>query len=100
MLRERLAEVRSDHDDTQQDLADKLSVSVHAVRSWEQGKSSPSHELLVIICKIYNVSSDYLLGISDVRPIYGQNKNPERFSQEELSEIEKYKEFLLWKRKK
>ena len=100
MIGERLAEVRNDHDDTQQILADKLSVAVHTVRSWEQGKSSPSHETLVAICKLYNVSADYLLGLSDTRPIYGQNKSPEKFSQEELSELEKYKGYLIWKRKK
>lgn len=100
MIGERLAQVRSDHDNTQQDLADKLNVSIHSVRSWEQGKSSPSHETLVIICKLYKVSSDYLLGLTDIRPSYGQNKNSEKFSVEELLELEKYKDFLIWKRKK
>ena len=100
MVGERLAQVRTDHDDTQQTLAEKLNVSVHSVRSWEQGKSSPSHETLIEICKLYAVSSDYLLGITDLRPSYGQNKNSEKFTQEELSELEKYKDYLIWKRKK
>ena len=41
MIGERLAEIRKDHGDRQYDLAQKLNVTVSAVRSWEQDKSSP-----------------------------------------------------------
>ncbi len=49
MIGERLAEVRKDHGDYQDDLAEKLHVSNYAVANWEQGKSNPSHELPVAI---------------------------------------------------
>ena len=39
MIGERLAEIRKDHGDNQDDLARKLNVSVFAIRSWEQEKS-------------------------------------------------------------
>ena len=61
MIGERLAEVRKDHNDRQADLAQKLHVTLYTVRSWEQEKSAPSHEMLVRICRLYQVSSDYLL---------------------------------------
>lgn len=35
MIGERLAEIRKDHGDNQDDLARKLNVSVFAIRSWE-----------------------------------------------------------------
>lgn len=60
---ERLAEVRKDHHDTQAVLAEKLNVSVTTVRSWEKEKSSPSHDALVVICRLYRISADYLLGL-------------------------------------
>lgn len=41
MIGERLAEVRKDHGDTQAALAKRLRVTLSAVRSWEQEKSSP-----------------------------------------------------------
>ena len=66
MVGERLAEIRKDHDDTQAALAKKLNVSVTTVRSWEQEKSSPSHDALVAICRLYRISADYLLGLSEV----------------------------------
>ena len=77
MIGERLAEVRRDHNDTQETLAAHLKVSVFTVRSWEQEKSSPAHEILVTICKMYRVSSDYLLGLSNVDPSYIQRRRLE-----------------------
>ena len=99
VIGERLAEIRGDYGDTQASLAKKLHVTHFTVSSWEQGKSSPSHEMLVSICKLYQVSSDYLLGLSDVDPVYIQRKRLEVFTTEELKELAKYEEFLLWKRK-
>ena len=68
MIGERLAEIRKDHGDRQADLAQKLHVTLYTVRSWEQEKSALSHEMLVRICRLYQVSSDYLLGLSDYDP--------------------------------
>lgn len=100
MIGERLAELRKDHGHKQADLADILHVALHTVRSWEQDKSSPSHETLIAICRLYNVSSDYLLGLSNVDPVYEQNRRRELFSPEELEEIRDYEAYLLWKKRK
>lgn len=98
MIGERLSEVRKDHGDTQSSLAKKLNVSVATVRSWEQEKSSSAHEILVTICKMYRVSSDYLLGLSNVDPSYIQRRRLESFTQQELEELAEYERFLLWRR--
>lgn len=65
MLGERLQEIRRDHKETQQQLADYLHVSLGAVRTWERNISSPDHDTFVRICKKYDVSADYLLGLID-----------------------------------
>jgi transcriptional regulator with XRE-family HTH domain len=96
---ERLSEIRKDHNDTQATLADYLKVSVSAIRSWEQEKSSPPHDMLVSICRHYQVSADYLLGLSDVDPAYIQRQRLERFTKEELAELKNYEAFLEWKKK-
>ena len=98
MIGERLSEVRKDHSDTQASLAEKLNVSLSAIRSWEQEKSSPPHEMLVSICKLYQISSDYLLGLSNVDPSYVQRRRLELFIQHELEALEEYEIFLIWKR--
>ena len=100
MLGERLAGIRGDHDDTQSALADKLNVSVSTVRSWEHNNSTPSNEILVQICKMYDVSADYLLGITDFDPLYTQRKRQLRVTEQEQQELKRYEQYLIWKRKK
>lgn len=100
MIGERLAEVRKDNGDKQADLARKLSVSLAAVRSWEQDKSSPSHDVLVHICQLYQISSDYLLGISNIDPIYVRQRYENQLSDEDMRELRDFREYLLWKRKR
>ena len=99
MIGERLAEVRKDHGDTQAALAKRLRVTLSAVRSWEQEKSSPSHEMLVAICRLYHISSEYLLGLSNVDPAYEQRKRISAFSQKELDMLRDYEKYLLWRQR-
>ena len=99
MIGERLAEIRKDYRHTQQDLADLLHVSTPAVRAWEQEKSAPSHEMLIAICKLYHVSSDYLLGLSSNDPRYERNITLSRLTKEELREMADFEAYLLWRRK-
>ena len=100
MIGERLSEIRKDHGDTQADLAKQLNTSVYAIRSWEQEKSSPSHEMLIDICQWYQVSSDYLLGLTDMDPAYRKNRQNVALTSEEIRELRRFEEFLLWQRKR
>lgn len=94
MKGDRLADVRSFHGDTQASLAAKLNVTRHTIASWEQEKSSPSHEMLVKICELYDVSSDFLLGIT-------RTERPKGFTrEEEAALLKEFEEFLKWRRKK
>ena len=95
MLGERRQEVRKDNGDTQQSLADKLHVSLHAVRCWEQNKSDPSHETLVTICRLYHVSSDYLLGLTDEDTSYAGHRR-RRLSIENQAIVKRFENFLLF----
>ena len=100
MIGERLSEIRKDYGDKQADLAQKLYVTVSTIRSWEQEKSSPSHDMLVKICRLYHVSSDYLLGLSNVDPAYLKYQQINNFTPKELAELKEYGEYLMWKRRK
>ena len=100
MVGERLAEIRKDHGDRQIDLAAKLNVSKETIKSWEHENSSPSHSDLVTICRLYHVSADYLLGLTDDDPLFGEKRREARFTPEERAEIRAFEEFLLYKRKK
>lgn len=50
---------------SQMALAKILGISQQTIGSWETGRTSPDLETLVKIAKFFNVSTDYLLGISD-----------------------------------
>ena len=99
MIGERLAEIRKDHNDTQKDLAEKMNVVVHTVSSWEQEKSEPNHEMLVKICRLYGVSADYLLGLSDVDPAYIRRR-AETLSREDQVMLRQMEDFLRWRNRK
>ena len=52
---------------THQELADKLGVSRQAVSWYYFGKRQPNFEKLIEISEFFDVSTDYLLGVSEFR---------------------------------
>ncbi len=62
---QRLKELRKEKDLSQAELAKEIGVSQRSVSSWETGFRQPDFETLEILAKYFNVTTDYLLGISD-----------------------------------
>ena len=63
MLGERLYDLRKDHWMTQQDLAEYLNCSVATISSYENGHTEPNDDVKLKLCRLFNVSADYLLGV-------------------------------------
>ena len=63
---ERFNELLQTSGKSQVEIAKAISVSKQCVTDYKSGKSFPSLETLCLLCKVLDVSSDYLLGISDV----------------------------------
>ena len=61
----RIKELRKEKGLTQKELAKLVSKSETGVASWEQGLSEPNVNDIRLLCKIFNVSADYLLGLED-----------------------------------
>lgn len=57
----------ADHGITHQTLADQLGKSRQAISYYCDGSSSPDWETIVEIANYFSVSTDYLLGITDVK---------------------------------
>ena len=50
---------------TQQQLAYKIGLVKGSISAYEQSAKYPSIEILIKLCNLFNVSADYLLGLSD-----------------------------------
>ncbi len=61
----KIKELREELKITQKTLAEKVGKSPTAVASWEQGLSEPCVNDLRRLCEIFEVSADYLLGLTD-----------------------------------
>lgn len=61
MFNKRLRGMRMKRHFTQQNMADKLEISLNAYQKYEQAERSPSLDCLVAIADILDVSTDYLL---------------------------------------
>lgn len=62
---DRLWSLRTAANMTQQELADTINASRRAVIKWEQGKAQPTCESIAALVVYFNVSADYLLGLTD-----------------------------------
>ena len=64
-LANRLAELRKQKGLSQEELADRLGVSRQAISKWERGEASPDTDNLIELAKIYEISLDELVGLSN-----------------------------------
>ncbi len=61
----RIKELRIDNDLKQQVVAENCNITQRKVSFIENGVTEPNLEDLRNICKFYNVSADYILGLPD-----------------------------------
>ena len=62
---ERIKALRKQNGMTQEKLADYLCVSYQAVSKWECGLTNPDLSLIAPLTKLFNISADELLGITE-----------------------------------
>ena len=65
MYLRRLRDLREDNDSKQEYVANILTITRQQYQLYESGKRSLPIEKLIIICKLYSVSADYVLELSD-----------------------------------
>lgn len=64
-MKEKLRLLRKEKGVSQKIVASVIGVTLSAYSNYEQGLREPSNEILVKLCKYFNVTSDYLLGLED-----------------------------------
>ena len=76
---DKLRALRMEKKLTQNDLAARLGIVGASVSSYEKNKQYPSVEVLIQLCQTFDVSADYLLGLSD-----DKNFNTSTLTEEQL----------------
>lgn len=80
MISHRLRVARKSNKLTQEQLANKVQTTKGTISNYENGYSTPSNEMLVLLANVLNTSSDYLLGVTDnPTPPAQQDKDEEEF---------------------
>lgn len=57
--------LRQDHDLTQKQIAEMLGVAQTTYSQYELEKRPMPIDYLIALCNFYNVSADYMLGLSE-----------------------------------
>ncbi|MBP1926103.1 transcriptional regulator with XRE-family HTH domain [Sedimentibacter acidaminivorans] len=65
-LNERIRQLRLEHNLTAKKLGEILNLSESSISLYECGKRTPNKDLILKMSYYFNVSTDYLLGKSDV----------------------------------
>lgn len=85
---ERLKQVRENNNLTREDLANKLNISYSAISKYETNIRFPDQETLSKIADLFNVTTDYLLGRSDIpNPYMKENTFPADKLSEEIHNL-------------
>lgn len=65
---ERFKEIREDKDLNQTQMGKILNMSQKKISRLENNDTNPTPEEIVLICKTFKISADYLLGLTNKRP--------------------------------
>ena len=81
----RLKQLRKEQKETQKQIADILGVTQATLSGWESGKYEIDNSSLVKLSRYFNVSTDYLLGNSDIKETDAKSSDMEEsISEQEL----------------
>lgn len=66
---EKIKSLRTQRNLTQKQLADLSGVAISAISSYEAGNRYPSYDVLISLARIFHVSTDYLLGLENLKTV-------------------------------
>lgn len=105
----RLRQLRLNHKLTQSELADILGLKPTAISNYESQRNEPSFEKLIALSEYFDVSCDYLLGVTDsYLPVGGEVLDKDiveffdlyqQLNQDSVKELKNYTQYLLYKQK-
>lgn len=93
----RIKDLRTDIDMTQEELAQIISVTRATLSDYEVEKTEPKKDIWIKLAKYFNVSIDYLMGATN-NPT--KENLTDDLTSEEVKKLKEYKEMLIAYRKK
>ena len=103
-LSERLKELRAEQNISQYTLSENLGLSRGLMSNYEQGRREPDYNTLLLISNYFDVSLDYILGVTDIKKRLLHESTSDKYknlmvtisnlSKESVNELEKYIELL------
>lgn len=70
---DRIRSLREDNDLTQQQMGDLLNVRQQTYDDYERGKTRIPVDSLIKLAQYYNVSMDYISGVSNIKNSFPTN---------------------------
>lgn len=86
MFYQRLRDLREDKDKLQKEIAEEFKTNVTQYRRYESGEREPPFEFIIKIAKYYNVSLDYIAGLTNDKNGFNKSDLPKK-------EVEMLKKF-------
>ena len=65
----RIKDLREDNDITQKEIAEYLHIKQNTYSQYENGQRQLPIDVLIRLSEYYNVSTDYILGLSDKKQV-------------------------------
>ena len=66
----RLKDLREESDKKQQEIADYLHIKQNTYSQYENSQRQLPIDILIKLARYYNVSTDYILGLTDIKTPY------------------------------
>ena len=67
----RIRNLREDNDKTQREVAEYLFCDQSLYSKYERGQRDVPVGIIIKLAKLYNTSTDYILGLTDIKTPYG-----------------------------
>lgn len=92
---QRLRLLREEKKMVQKEIADLLGVSQSTIGKYEADQRTPSPKAIIKLAVFFNVSTDFLLGHSDIRNPIGSQYGD--LPEEAVKEIEEFRKYIEYK---
>lgn len=67
-LSKRLTKIREERGYKRTELAETLGIPYRTITNYETGEREPGHSYIIKIAKLFNVTTDYILGLDEESP--------------------------------